>query len=55
MHHTCLPGQPPCFEEIEKSPGKEGFYHRLGFRRMKTAMARFEDQQAQIDRGIIEP
>lgn len=37
------------------APGKEGFYHRLGFRRMKTAMARFEDQQAQIDRGIIEP
>jgi ribosomal protein S18 acetylase RimI-like enzyme len=36
-------------------PGKEGFYARLGFRRMTTAMAIFEDQERAGARGYIEP
>jgi ribosomal protein S18 acetylase RimI-like enzyme len=34
-------------------PGKEGFYERLGFRRMTTAMAIFEDQGAAFSRGYL--
>lgn len=36
-------------------PGKEGFYARLGFRRMTTAMAIFEDQAGAMARGYLEP
>ena len=35
-------------------PGKEGFYARLGFRRMTTAMAIFEDQAAAAERGYLQ-
>ena len=34
-------------------PGKEGFYERLGFRRMTTAMAIFEDQASAYSRGYL--
>ena len=34
-------------------PGKEGFYKKLGFLRMLTAMAIFQDQTAAIQRGHI--
>ncbi|CAN5870064.1 GNAT family N-acetyltransferase [soil metagenome] len=34
-------------------PGKEGFYRKFGFMRMKTAMAIFENQQQQLDRGYL--
>lgn len=34
-------------------PGKEGFYKRLGFRRMTTAMAIFEDQADAYRRGYV--
>lgn len=34
-------------------PGKEGYYERLGFRRMKTAMAIFEDPEDAEARGYI--
>lgn len=33
------------------APGKEGFYAALGFRRMATAMAIFEDPAAAVQRG----
>jgi ribosomal protein S18 acetylase RimI-like enzyme len=36
------------------TPGKEGFYSKLGFKRMTTAMALFEDQGAALARGVIE-
>jgi ribosomal protein S18 acetylase RimI-like enzyme len=36
------------------APGKEGFYERFSFRRMKTAMAKFADPQRMRERGIIE-
>lgn len=34
-------------------PGKEGFYRKLGFRRLLTAMAIFEDQAAALERGHL--
>ena len=34
-------------------PGKEPFYRKLGFLRMTTAMAIFENQQQQIERGYL--
>jgi ribosomal protein S18 acetylase RimI-like enzyme len=38
------------------APGKEGFYLKLGFRRMATAMAIFQDQARAIEHGlVIEP
>lgn len=35
-------------------PGKEDFYRRFGFRRMKTAMAIFEDADAAARNGYTE-
>lgn len=34
-------------------PGKEAFYKKLGFKRMSTAMALFEDQDAALLRGYL--
>lgn len=34
-------------------PGKESFYERLGFRRMTTAMAIFDDQASAFSRGYL--
>ena len=36
------------------NPGIEGLYEKLGFRRMKTAMAIFSDQERAIGRGLVE-
>jgi ribosomal protein S18 acetylase RimI-like enzyme len=36
------------------SPGKEGFYAKLGFRRMRTAMAIFANQAHAIETGLVE-
>ena len=35
-------------------PGKEGFYAKLGFKPMLTAMARMEDPELSASRGYIE-
>ena len=34
-------------------PGKEGFYKSLGFKRMNTALAIFQNEPAYIERGYI--
>lgn len=34
-------------------PGKEPFYRKFGFLRMRTAMAIFENQQQQLERGYL--
>ena len=34
-------------------PGKEPFYRKFGFLRMKTAMAIFEDQAAKVQSGYL--
>ena len=36
------------------APGKEPFYRQFGFLRMKTAMAIFENQQQQLERGFLD-
>jgi ribosomal protein S18 acetylase RimI-like enzyme len=36
------------------APGREGFYERLGFRRMKTAMGLFRHPDRARERGYIE-
>lgn len=36
------------------NPGKEGFYAALGFRRMRTAMAIFRNQESAAAGGLIE-
>jgi len=35
-------------------PGKEAFYKKFGFLRMTTAMAIFENQQQQLERGYLD-
>ena len=34
-------------------PGKEPFYRKLGFKRMTTAMAIFEDQASALESGLV--
>lgn len=34
-------------------PGKESFYKKLGFKRMSTAMAIFENQAVAMERGYV--
>ena len=34
-------------------PGKEAFYRKLGFKRMNTAMAIFENQAQALERGYV--
>ncbi len=36
------------------SPGKEGYYKKHGFRRMKTGMALFRDSERMRNRGFTE-
>ena len=36
------------------SPGKEDFYRKLGLRRMKTGMARFQNPDAMAQKGFTE-
>jgi ribosomal protein S18 acetylase RimI-like enzyme len=36
-------------------PGSEAFYRKFGFRRMRTAMAIFANQDAAFERGYIDP
>jgi ribosomal protein S18 acetylase RimI-like enzyme len=35
------------------NPGKEGFYLRLGFKRMNTAMAMFADEAGALATGVV--
>ena len=34
-------------------PGKEGFYKKLGFKRMSTAMAIFKNQEGALAAGLL--
>jgi ribosomal protein S18 acetylase RimI-like enzyme len=36
------------------NPGKEGFYKKLGFRTMRTAMAIFENEEHAIRTGLVD-
>jgi len=35
------------------NPGKEGFYAKLGFAKMKTAMAMFKNQEQAMEWGLV--
>ncbi len=39
---------------LHSVPGRESYYSKLGFRKMKTAMARFKNPEIQQERGYIE-
>lgn len=43
-----------CNVILYASPGKEGFYQKLGFRKMKTGMAHFLKSAAMAERGFTE-
>ena len=45
---------PGCNVILYASPGKEDFYRQLGFRRMKTGMARFQHSAAMAQKGFTE-
>jgi ribosomal protein S18 acetylase RimI-like enzyme len=36
------------------NPGKEGFYKKLGFMRMRTAMAIFQNRERAIEGGLVD-
>ena len=38
---------------LYSNPGKEGFYAKLGFKKMNTAMAIFENEDAMVENGTI--
>lgn len=43
-----------CNVILYASPGKEGFYQTLGFRKMKTGMAHFKKKEVMRERGFTE-
>ena len=43
-----------CNVILYASPGKEGFYQKLGFRKMKTGMAHFKKCTSMRERGFTE-
>jgi ribosomal protein S18 acetylase RimI-like enzyme len=45
---------PGCNFILYASPGKEEFYQKLNFRRMKTGMALFVKAEAMANKGMIE-
>ena len=51
---TILKRVPKCNVILYASPGKEGFYQKLGFRKMKTGMALFKDSTGMANKGFTE-
>ena len=49
-----LDGVGDCTVILYASPGKEGFYQKQGFSRMKTGMARFTSPDVMREKGFIE-
>lgn len=45
---------PGCNLILYASPGKEGFYEKFGFRKMKTGMAKFIQSESMSERGFTE-
>jgi GNAT superfamily N-acetyltransferase len=45
---------PQCNLIMFATPGKEGFYQTLGFRKMKTGMALFRKAASMAERGFTE-
>ncbi|ASW42323.1 GNAT family N-acetyltransferase [Clostridium isatidis] len=51
---TILKSLPKCNFILYASPGKEGFYEKLGFRKLKTGMGYFIDSARMKSKGFIE-
>ncbi|MFT3994358.1 MAG: GNAT family N-acetyltransferase [Dysgonomonas sp.] len=45
---------PECNFILYASPGKEDFYKKLNFKKMKTGMALFSNPQRMVDGGFVE-
>ena len=45
---------PECSIILYASPGKEGFYSKNGFRKMKTGMAQFMNAEKMAENGFTE-
>ncbi len=45
---------PQCNIILYASPGKEDFYRKLGWRKMKTGMALFKDPEQKAKKGFTE-
>lgn len=45
---------PDCNVILYASPGKEGFYEKQGFRKMRTGMALFNNRESMKARGFTE-
>ena len=45
---------PHCNVILYATPGKEGFYQKHGFKRMKTGMAKFMKSDVMSERGFTE-
>lgn len=45
---------PTCNFILYASPGKEGFYERLGFRKLKTGMGLFIDMERMKNKNFIQ-
>lgn len=45
---------PTCNFILYASPGKEDFYRKLNFKKMKTGMALFSNPERMVDGGFIE-
>ena len=45
---------PNCNVILYAAPGKEGFYQKLGFRKMKTGLAYFVNRDAMTEKGFTE-
>ena len=43
-----------CNVILYATPGKEGFYQKHGFRKMRTGMARFRNAASMTERGFTE-
>ena len=52
--HNITAALPDCNIILYAMPGKEGFYHRLGFRKLKTGMAFFRNSESMQARGFTE-
>jgi GNAT superfamily N-acetyltransferase len=51
---TILKKVGPCNVILYASPGREGFYEKMGFGRLKTGMGRFLRQDGMRARGMVE-
>lgn len=45
---------PDCNFILYASPGKEDFYRKLNFKKMRTGMALFSNPERMVDKGFVE-